>query len=462
MKKNFRRWLALIMTFVLAVTSIMFATNSSLLATDEDGVYTSEPVQEEVVLEESEQGTEEGKAQAVQQIDLSAPEGEADVDEGAVTEEAEQPAVEPEEVIAMPAAKFTAAASGINVSVSAPEGAFPEGTTMKVKAVSDAKAMALAEDAASDEVVDAKAVDITFYDADGNEVQPQIPIDVKFSNVGLEGKKIESVDVYHVDDKGEAALVESDASKNVAEFEAESFSIYLIVASGWGFFASETETLIEETVKVKVGESITVQGEVGDGNNRNNHEWISSDTRIAAVTENSSQPNRATVRGVAGSETPITITHRYLSTDGKTWIEEKFEVIVEEDLVTVTFKPNGATGQDYTMKIAKGGSLSLPDPATLGMLNEGTTFVGWSTSTDDEAVNYTPNVTLNYSTDTTLYAKWLDTTDTGKSTTAYFFVRKSGEILLEPATRTNPSQYYPAKKCVGTARGVISADCNQQ
>jgi len=50
-----------------------------------------------------------------------------------------------------PAQNFSGSAGGVSVSVSAPEGAFPKGTTMSVSAVSDSKAKSIAEKAAGSE-----------------------------------------------------------------------------------------------------------------------------------------------------------------------------------------------------------------------------------------------------------------------------------------------------------------------
>lgn len=167
---------------------------------------------------------------------LETPETEEKPVEEEVTKvpEAEEPAEETkepaEEKTKMPAAEFMASAGGINVYVKAPEGAFPEGTKMVVTALSSAQAVALANEASSEktEVRDAKALDITFCNADGEEIQPKAAIEVNFSNVGLSGNDIESVNVYHVENNGHADLVTGNATKDDASFLADSFSVYII------------------------------------------------------------------------------------------------------------------------------------------------------------------------------------------------------------------------------------------
>ena len=86
----------------------------------------------------------------------------------------------------MPAQSFTGRANLVNVSVEATEGAFPEGTTMKVTPVNYTVARDLAESAIEEnkEVASAVAVDITFYDVEGNEIEPLLPIAVSLSKEG--------------------------------------------------------------------------------------------------------------------------------------------------------------------------------------------------------------------------------------------------------------------------------------
>ena len=118
--------------------------------------------------------------------------------------------------ISYPAKDFTGRVMGVAVNVSAPEGAFPEGTTMKVRAVRDADTLSGAADTAvaEDDFVEVKrlyAVDITFYDAQGIEIEPLLPISVVMSVAEL--AEDQEATVVHVDDEGNAEIVEqSDAT----------------------------------------------------------------------------------------------------------------------------------------------------------------------------------------------------------------------------------------------------------
>ena len=129
----------------------------------------------------------------------------------AEAEEAEAEAVEP--APACPAQKFEGRAAGVSVTVTAGEGAFPEGTTMVVRPVEDAATLNGIADTVQEDFVDVKrvhAVDIAFYNADGEEIEPLVPISVVMAVDELEEN--EEAVVVHVDDEGAAEVVDaSDA-----------------------------------------------------------------------------------------------------------------------------------------------------------------------------------------------------------------------------------------------------------
>ena len=123
--------------------------------------------------------------------------------------------VEAGEAEAFPAQDFEGQTDYIRVVASAPAGAFPVGTTMKVVDVADEKTLTDIEDTVSEEFVEVRsvhAVDITFTDVDGNEIEPLTPISVVMSLVESEQiQKAETV-VVHVDDEGAAQVVESESA----------------------------------------------------------------------------------------------------------------------------------------------------------------------------------------------------------------------------------------------------------
>lgn len=132
------------------------------------------------------------------------------------------------------------------VYVDAPEGALPEGATMKVKSVKpktirDAVDEALAREAAG-EVDSIQAVDIAFLDVDGNEIEPAQAVAVTFTSPKIaqaadaDNKPL----VVHIDDEGQAALVDSLDDRALEQLdmqleddqlaiESDAFSVYALV-----------------------------------------------------------------------------------------------------------------------------------------------------------------------------------------------------------------------------------------
>ncbi len=128
-----------------------------------------------------------------------------------------------------PAVVFNDSVAGMNVSVDAPEGTFPKGTSMRLSAISDSQAVSAANDAIDGEVKEAKGVDISFANAEGNEIEPNGAVNVSISLASaLEG---ESFSVVHLDDNGNSEMV-AGASNSGASFTADAFSIYIVAGSG--------------------------------------------------------------------------------------------------------------------------------------------------------------------------------------------------------------------------------------
>ena len=136
--------------------------------------------------------------------------------------------------IDMPAQNFHEWTDEIDVYVEADEGAFPAGTTMLVTAVPQEEVIDALNEAAPNAMVrNVQAVDITFYDAEGNEIEPATAIRVKMSKKtetpapAAPAESTESV-VMHVDNAGSAQIVENATVDNsTAEFESDSFSKYI-------------------------------------------------------------------------------------------------------------------------------------------------------------------------------------------------------------------------------------------
>lgn len=143
-------------------------------------------------------------------------------------------------------------ASGIEVMVMADGNAFPEGTVMKVRDVEKSIALEAASETVEDGKVveDAVAVDITFINADGSEIEPSEGADVSVSIRLPEEQKLigEEHSLIHLTDEGACEVEQAVVTETSAEFNAESFSIYVVTALG------------EDKDKDKVREFLTLFG----------------------------------------------------------------------------------------------------------------------------------------------------------------------------------------------------------
>ncbi len=128
-----------------------------------------------------------------------------------------------------PEQSFNGSANGIIVKATAPEGALPANTTMKVTKVSDEEVLAEAIAATDAAHAKAVAVDISFYDADGNEIEPQAPIQVTMT--ADEIAENDEVAIVHVDDENNASVMETteENKDDTLAFESDAFSTYAIV-----------------------------------------------------------------------------------------------------------------------------------------------------------------------------------------------------------------------------------------
>ena len=140
------------------------------------------------------------------------------------TEEVEEEADDEEKY---PAVSFTKSAGGVTVNISAPEGALPEGATVKVTAVSAGSVENAVEQLMGESEV-VKAVDITFHDKDGKEIEPKKNVSVTFTSNAFVG--LNDARVVHIKDNGAAENVGgSSVSGSKATFKSDDFSIYVIV-----------------------------------------------------------------------------------------------------------------------------------------------------------------------------------------------------------------------------------------
>ena len=155
------------------------------------------------------------------------PENPLPVQEEAI---AEEPEAEPVY------ATFEGKANNVVVTVQYEEGAFPEGTTMKVKPVWNPSVLGAINDTVTDkEVVKVQAVDIIFLNAEGKEIEPSKPIKVTMKSTSIPKQAEEAPVVVHVDDKLDTSVVEAEQAEEAEKpteavtFESDAFSVYAIV-----------------------------------------------------------------------------------------------------------------------------------------------------------------------------------------------------------------------------------------
>jgi len=135
----------------------------------------------------------------------------------------------------LPAQTFVGEAGGVKVTVEADAGAFPADTTMVVTTVAAEDLPETVTEAVAGKVSGVEAVDIAFYNKDGEEIEPLIPIRVSMTAPRI--AHAEQSQVVHVTADGEANLVEQTPTSQLDEtpaedqivFDADGFSVYAIV-----------------------------------------------------------------------------------------------------------------------------------------------------------------------------------------------------------------------------------------
>ena len=178
----------------------------------------------------------------------------------------------------------------MKVSVTAAEGAFPEGATMVVADVEDEQTLSDIEQTVGEDFVEVKrvhAVDITFYNAEGEEIEPLIPISVVMTVDEIEQQQ--DAVVVHVDSEGAAEVVEQSEAPEANGAELN-LNVEMPAAP-----AEETAAPIEENIDTE--DDMTGEAEPEDAEVR--FEADSFSVYAVVVTE--------------------TIETRYIAADGATW-----------------------------------------------------------------------------------------------------------------------------------------------
>ncbi len=240
MRKRMRKPLAFLLTLLMLV-SVM---GSSALAEDTSPIGTA-AAQEDETGTQADTGVTENEEDAENQISAQEAGGsEADLTEYIPSEQPES----------------------VSVKAYAAQGVLPEGTTLTVKKLEEGDPTGQyeeAEQALQDSAVEYDgflAMDISFLDADGNEIEPEadkVRVEMEVDSTALpEGAEASTIAVQHlaeteegisvetVADAADAAegTVEVSGEKMKAEFSVESFSTFTIT---YGFRGSKTVHLVD-------------------------------------------------------------------------------------------------------------------------------------------------------------------------------------------------------------------------
>ncbi|WP_292143913.1 InlB B-repeat-containing protein [Butyrivibrio sp.] len=194
----------------------------------------------------------------------------------------------------MPAISESKITGGMNVSVEAEEGLFPEGTTVSIEAIPETQALETAQDTLGDNVKEAKGVDIKFiYNED--EIQPA---DAQYVHVSISlVEKIEGTDftVLHQHD-GEVKEIEAAVAteeKNAdpedetkvatgIEFDSNEFSVFIFAGEDansekkvvtYKFYEDPDKTTVFNTQAVKNGDTLLNPGVPKTGDNESFVKW---------------------------------------------------------------------------------------------------------------------------------------------------------------------------------------------
>ena len=192
----------------------------------------------------------------------------------------------------------------ITVYVDAPEGALPVDAQMTVKTVTNSRQLKKAKKASKvkggqDDSTDAnttrfvkeKAAEITFKDADGNEIEPLVPVRVSFFAADI-ANAAEDATVVHVGDNGKAKVVgqvadsdlDAEPSDDEVVFDADQFSVYAVVYTV-DFEYSVNGKMYQFSLPgggfVSFTDLVEVLGIVGDANSDGN-----GDENGSIITEN--------------------------------------------------------------------------------------------------------------------------------------------------------------------------------
>lgn len=360
---------------------------------------------------------------------------------------------------------------GLIVSVQAESGLFPAGTEIVIQAISDDAALSTAQDTLGENIKTAKGVDITFI-YEGSEVQPA---DNKYVHVSLaleEAIEGDNFTVLH-DHGGDVDVIDanistdSDGNAEVASFDANQFSVFIVAGDG----TSEDDTDDEKAVHtynfyvgdelfnsqmVKMGETLYNPGIPSLGTNQEFNGWYTKN--------DAGEYDEAIAFGEVGIEVPVidaegvTNVYAYITTTYYvTFIGQNGEVVQVKRVAV-------SDGESAEVSISddESAEVSISD-VTITPNGSMEVFAGWAVSeTDAEAGTVIESETVDASDDTyrILYATvvkayWVyfneNDDNTGSASYTAPVYAKSGEKVQAPTAPTRKGYefggWYTSSAC---------------
>ena len=184
------------------------ATEEETAEEESEEESTEEEAAEEKT--EEEETTEEESEEESEEEETTEEETSEEETEGESEEAAEEEAAEALDIETLfPAQTFEDHAGNIRVTVTAGVGAFPAGTEMRLTPVWDQETLDGIADSVSEDFVEVKqvlAVDIAFFNAEGEEIEPLLPVSVVMAVEEIE--QHQDAVVVHMDDEGNTEVVE--------------------------------------------------------------------------------------------------------------------------------------------------------------------------------------------------------------------------------------------------------------
>lgn len=433
---------------------------------EENNHETAETVDTE---ETEEEAVEEETAEETAEETLE----EAAEENAEATENADQ--LTAEQLAQMPAESFEETTeSGVTVYASYDAGVFPEGVTMKVSDVSKEEALDAVGDAVEN-ATEAVGVDITFYDKDGNEIQPYNGGTVNVSLQLATPLFGETQTLVHVDSDGGASVIsEADGSANSVSFEADRFSIYVLTGSGSSTDAEDRE--FDYKVAAKSETALYDDAHSGEGDDAVYYggEWkieegadlISfADGEDTKPSEKKGAENYQTIKVVAGeSAGSAVVTYTYKA--GNESYTDKFNITIAG--YKISFDLNGGTGTvpKDVLLAASDSDVYVQMPSGEGITREGYQFMGWTDDPErfatgigshdkwnnqtysyyqpDDGNPATTDDMMNISKESgkseyTIYAVWSKTGEVAGTITVA--IRNDGTLMTEPVTYGQEYQF---------------------